>query len=143
VSRSRRSWQQQNAEPSLSNDLAIPELSSRIPAAPASNLGEPMLSIALPKAALEHIAEHAAQIVLTRLDRVPPGSPYLTASEAAQYLRCSRQRLYDLLSAGRLARYKDGRRVLVLRDELDAHLDSATAKKRQPVSPASADPLRN
>ena len=51
-----------------------------------------------------------------------PLSPYMTTDEAAEYARCSRQRIYDLVSQGRLARYKDGARTLVLRDELDAYL---------------------
>jgi excisionase family DNA binding protein len=47
-------------------------------------------------------------------------SPYMTAPEAAQYLRCKRQRIDDLLSAGRLTRYKEGRRTLVARAEVEA-----------------------
>ena len=46
----------------------------------------------------------------------------LTPEEAADYLRCSRQRVYDLLSSRRLTRYRDGSRVLVRRDELDSYL---------------------
>ncbi|PWU23551.1 MAG: hypothetical protein C5B48_08390 [Candidatus Rokuibacteriota bacterium] len=57
--------------------------------------------------------------VLELLPQPAPASPYLRIDEAADYLRCSRQRIYDLLSAGRVARYKDGSRVLVLRAELD------------------------
>lgn len=46
-------------------------------------------------------------------------SPYLTISEASEYARCSKQRLYDLRSSGRLSRVGDGSRALVLRDELE------------------------
>ena len=37
-----------------------------------------------------------------------PESPYLTVPEAADYLRCRRQRIDDLLSARVLMRHKDG-----------------------------------
>lgn len=52
----------------------------------------------------------------------PDPSPYLTVAEAAVYLRASRQRVYDLLSSRRLARHKDGARVLISRAELDTYL---------------------
>jgi excisionase family DNA binding protein len=47
---------------------------------------------------------------------------YLTVAEAAERLRAKPQRVYDLLSAGRIRRYKDGARVLVKRTELEAYL---------------------
>jgi excisionase family DNA binding protein len=49
-------------------------------------------------------------------------SPYMTALEAADYLRCSRQRIYDLLSQRRLTRHKDGARTLISRAEIDAYV---------------------
>jgi excisionase family DNA binding protein len=52
----------------------------------------------------------------------PSRSPYLTVAESAEYLRCSRQRIYDLLSQGRLTRVKEGSRTLVARAEVEAHL---------------------
>jgi excisionase family DNA binding protein len=42
----------------------------------------------------------------------------MTVQEAAEFLRCPRQRIYDLLSQGRLSRFKDGRRTLVSRAEV-------------------------
>jgi excisionase family DNA binding protein len=48
-----------------------------------------------------------------------PG-PYMTADEAADYLRCSRKRVYDLAGAGRLRRHGDGRRLLLKRAEVEA-----------------------
>jgi excisionase family DNA binding protein len=60
--------------------------------------------------------------VLARLDSNAPSStsPYLTVGEAADLLRSRRQRVYDLLSSGRLTRFKDGGRTLVLRVEVEA-----------------------
>jgi excisionase family DNA binding protein len=49
-----------------------------------------------------------------------PESPYLTIPEACEYARMSRQRIYDLRSAGRLSRNGDGSSARVLRSELDA-----------------------
>jgi excisionase family DNA binding protein len=46
----------------------------------------------------------------------------MTIPEAAAYLRCSRQRVDDLLSQRRLARVKEGSRTLVRREEVDRYL---------------------
>jgi len=51
-----------------------------------------------------------------------PTSPFMTIKEAAEYLRCSRQRVDDLLSARRLTRHKDGSRTLVSRAEIEQYL---------------------
>ena len=82
----------------------------------------------LPADAVEAIAERAAELVLARL--AERESPYLSVDEAAGYLRCARQRIYDLCSAGRLTRFKDGSRVLVAR----AELDSLVAPELPPVA---------
>ena len=47
-------------------------------------------------------------------------SPYMTTEEAAAYLRCDRGRIHDLTRLGRLTRHKEGRRVLLLREEVEA-----------------------
>jgi excisionase family DNA binding protein len=80
--------------------------------------------VELPPEALDELVEHVAARVLEQLPAAAPApvSPYLSIDEAAAYLRAKRQRVYDLLSAGRLTRFKDGSRVLVSRAELDAHL---------------------
>ena len=87
------------------------------------------LTLNLPEPLLQALAERAAAIVLDHLQAAPAGSPYLTIKEAAEYARCKRQRIDDLLSARRLTRYKDGRRTLILRAELDAHLAPTTGPK--------------
>ena len=55
-------------------------------------------------------------------DAPAPSSPYMTVEEAADYLRCKPQRIYDLLSQGRLTPVKDGRRTLVERSEIERYL---------------------
>jgi excisionase family DNA binding protein len=48
-----------------------------------------------------------------------PASPFLSVPETAAYLRTSRQAVDDLLSAGKLARRKVGRRTLVARADVE------------------------
>lgn len=94
---------------------------------------------------VEEIARRAARIVLTQLDQ--PGaakvSPFLTIAEAAEYARCKRQRIDDLLSARRLTRYKDGRRTLISRAELDAHLAATTGPAEDSISSARRATVTN
>jgi excisionase family DNA binding protein len=49
-------------------------------------------------------------------------SPYLTVAQAADYIAAKPQRLYDLISAGRLTPARDGARVLLTREQLDAYV---------------------
>jgi excisionase family DNA binding protein len=72
---------------------------------------------------VDAVAQRAAEVVLERLE-MRPASPYMSVGEAADYLRCSKQRIYDLLSSGRLTRLKDGSRVLLRRSELDEHVSA-------------------
>jgi excisionase family DNA binding protein len=53
---------------------------------------------------------------------VPAGDPWMDVREAAEYLRCKPQRIYDLKSQGRLAAGGDGSRPLFRRSTLDAYL---------------------
>jgi excisionase family DNA binding protein len=82
------------------------------------------------------IAAALAEQIRAQVRATPP-SPYLNIQEAAEYLRCKPQRVYDLVSARVLERYKDGTRVLVRRDEIDAYLaslgPSAMARRRPPT----------
>lgn len=77
----------------------------------------PALSVQIPPDFVEAVASRVAELLAA-----PTVSPYLTVDEAAQYLRCSRQRVYDLLSSRRLTKLKDGSRVLLRRDELDEYV---------------------
>jgi excisionase family DNA binding protein len=79
------------------------------------------LQLSVPPAFVESIVREVVAIVLQELSstQAAPPSPYMTILEAAEYLRCSRQRVYDLRSSGQLTRLGDGRRALVSRAELD------------------------
>jgi len=79
--------------------------------------------VSMPAESVEAIARRAAEIVLEELgDRRGEGPELLTVLEAAAVLRCNRQRVYDLISSGRLAKVKDGSRTLIRRVDLDAYL---------------------
>jgi len=85
----------------------------------------PAFCITLPAETIEairQIARQEAELVLERHTPEPSGSPYMTIQEAATLMRCSRQRVDDLLSKRRLTRFKDGRRTLLSRQELEIHL---------------------
>jgi len=77
--------------------------------------------------------ERIAQRVVALSTNSAPADPWLSIGEAAEHLRASRQRLYDLCAAGLLKPAKDGRRLLFRRSWLDAYLsgerptDSSTA----------------
>jgi excisionase family DNA binding protein len=87
------------------------------------------IALEISDATMAAIAERVAQILTPERAPAPaPVSPYMTIPEAAEYLRCSRQRVDDLLSARRLTRVKEGRRTLVRRDEIEAHLGRAPAR---------------
>lgn len=50
-----------------------------------------------------------------------PPSPWMNSEEAVEYLRLpSRRALYQRMRRGTIKFYKDGRRVLFRREELDA-----------------------
>jgi excisionase family DNA binding protein len=68
------------------------------------------------------VVEVKAQVLAELRAERTEASPYLTVPEAAVLMRCSRGRVDDLLSQGRLTRYKDGRRTLVLRREVEDRL---------------------
>jgi excisionase family DNA binding protein len=85
------------------------------------------VDISLPPEVVDAVARRALELFIA--DAVPlrdkPSSPYMTVTEAASYARCSRQRIYDLRSSGRLSRHADGSRALIDRRELDAYLAAA------------------
>jgi excisionase family DNA binding protein len=88
------------------------------------------LVVELPQELLDAIAERAAALVLERLDDPSPTPEFLSVPEAAELLRAKPQRVYDLISDGRLERFKDGSRVLIRRADLVAHLLPTAAQGR-------------
>jgi excisionase family DNA binding protein len=70
--------------------------------------------------ALEALADRVAALVAARLG--PSHGAWIGVREAADYLACKPQRIYDLVSQGRLPHRRDGRRVLFRRADLDRYL---------------------
>lgn len=62
------------------------------------------------------VAEQLAEVVAA------PAEPYLDVDQAAAYLACDKDRIYDLKALGRIHFVKDGRRLLFRREWLDAAL---------------------
>jgi len=94
------------------------------------------MQLNVPPEAVEAIARRAAELVLEQLgDRAGAGE-LLTVPEAAEYLHCSPQRIYELRSSGRLPRTSEGGRALVRRADLDglvvdeSSLSSAHERRR-------------
>lgn len=73
--------------------------------------------VALTDDELAPLVERLASL-LPELRPEAPASPWMTADEAATFLRCRRRRIYELASDGRLTRYGDGRRLLLSRAEV-------------------------
>lgn len=78
------------------------------------------LSLGVPAELIEAVAQRTAEILEERLPHRP--EPYLDVDGAAEYLACSRDRIYDLCRDGRLTPYKDGSRSLFRRGDLDEWL---------------------
>lgn len=74
--------------------------------------------------AAERLAEFLAAAVARSL---ASSSPWLTADEAAEYLRCPLSRVRKLTMLGDLRVHRDGRRVLYHRDDLDEFVRSGGA----------------
>lgn len=74
-------------------------------------------TLALPDSVIEDIAVRAAQRAVEQ--QTSSLSPWLTAAEAADYLRCGIQRIRKLTMLGELHCHRDGRRVLYHREDLD------------------------
>lgn len=77
---------------------------------------------------VEQIAERAAEIVAERTCGDGETDAWLTVAEAADYLRCSTGRVYQLVSARRIPFAKDGSRVLFRRSELDRWVEEGGAR---------------
>jgi excisionase family DNA binding protein len=100
------------------------------------------LNLTLPPELVEAIARRAAEIVGSkRLES--ERTPWLTLSEAADYLAWSKQRLYKLTAAGAIPHRKHGNRILFRSDELDLWLEDYREGPRLPRPPlATARPVR-
>ena len=87
-------------------------------------MNESSLSLAVPPELVELVAARAAELVEDRERQA--AEPWLDVEEAALYIAAKRQRVYDLVSQGRLRHCREGRRLLFRREWLDGCLEEAT-----------------
>ncbi|HSS31687.1 MAG TPA: helix-turn-helix domain-containing protein [Solirubrobacterales bacterium] len=79
-----------------------------------------------PPELIEKIAVRAAEIVEARAGSE---DSWLTAAEAADYLRCPISRIYALTSARRVPHHHDCSRLLFRRSELDAWIERGGGRR--------------
>ncbi len=75
------------------------------------------MKIELPPEAVQELIEAVVARVLAELEPVER-SEYVTPKVAARFLGCKPQRIYDLVTAGKLSKYSEGGRTLLLREEV-------------------------
>jgi excisionase family DNA binding protein len=86
------------------------------------NSERPKLALDVPDALIEAVADR----VIAKLgEQASAPSPWLSVAEAAERLRCKPDRVYDLIALGKLTPRRDGRRVLLRRDALDAYIEAS------------------
>ena len=83
------------------------------------------LTLTVPDALLEALAERVAELVKERLQAPPPASPWLDFEAALEYLRFSRDQLYKLTAARAVPfrKKRGGQALLFHREELDRWLE--------------------
>jgi len=80
------------------------------------------LRVIVPADFLREFAVLVAGILAERDVSTAP-SPYLSVSEAAEYLRWPPKRLYNFTASQAIPHFKRGNRILFRRDELDGWLE--------------------
>jgi excisionase family DNA binding protein len=88
------------------------------------------LVLSLPDELVEAVAQRAAEIVLTAQSE--PADEWLDVAGAAEYLKCGKRRVYNLVSEGRAPVHREGTRLLFKRLELDAWIESGRATVAKP-----------
>lgn len=75
---------------------------------------------------LDALADLLAPRLAVRTQMAHDPESWLTVDQAAGYLSCQPQRIYNLVSQRRLRHVKDGSRVLFRRQWLDDHLQGSS-----------------
>lgn len=84
------------------------------------------LAVAVIAALDDEALDALAELLRPRLGLEQNGRcRWMTVPEAAEYIRAKPQRVYDLISQGRLPAGRDGTRRLLARDDLDSYLEAA------------------
>jgi excisionase family DNA binding protein len=77
-------------------------------------------ALAVPSAIVDRLAERVAEELAARM--APLSAPYLNVDQAAEYLACDKRRIYDLVEREAVVCYRDGKRLLFRRSDLDAYV---------------------
>jgi excisionase family DNA binding protein len=80
------------------------------------------LALPLPPELLDHLAAQVAEHLAARMTPLP--QPYMNVDDAAEYLACGKRRIYDLVERGTVACYRDGKRLLFRREDLDTYVSA-------------------
>lgn len=78
------------------------------------------ITLDLPSEVLDDLAQRVAAL----LAETSSDDPWLDVAEAAERMRCSKQRVYDLKSQGHLRAGSDGTRLVFRRSTIDAYLEA-------------------
>lgn len=91
------------------------------------NNGRGPLALALPDELLDAVVERVLEVI----DEREPADNWLTATEAADYLRCPTSRIYALAGTkpARIPVHRDGSRLLFRRAELDGWVEQGGGKR--------------
>ncbi|MDX6479697.1 MAG: Helix-turn-helix domain [Gaiellaceae bacterium] len=81
--------------------------------------------VEIPEQLIEVIAARAAELVQHEIVGRIGSRELLNVAEAADYLRCAPQRIYELRSSGRLPQTREGGRAIIRRRDLDALIAGA------------------
>jgi excisionase family DNA binding protein len=84
------------------------------------------IDLDVPPELVEAIADEVAMLLASRLEEP---DKWLSATEAAEYLRCGVSRVYALSSARRIPLHRDGSRLLFRRSELDIWVKAGGGKR--------------
>ncbi|MBN8869666.1 MAG: helix-turn-helix domain-containing protein [Solirubrobacterales bacterium] len=90
---------------------------------PTTAANEGVSLVVIDATEISRIVKEALQDISEEVLGLSEPTPYLTAEQAATYLGCDRQRIYDLRSQGRLECRKEGTRLLTKYEWLDAVLE--------------------
>ena len=86
-----------------------------------------LFSVRVPPELIDHLVAQVADRLTATI--APPSKPYLNVEQAADYLACGKRRIYDLVERDAIAFYRDGKRLLFRREDLDAYVSAPTASQ--------------
>lgn len=72
------------------------------------------------------LVDDLAARVAERITPQRSSEPWLNVEQAAEHLACTRRRIYDLVEREAVISYRDGRRLLFRRADLDAYVSVST-----------------